>query len=394
MKIKDLIKNKLGKNYYKFRLKYILNKIFGNFYISTRKYFKNISGNFSFIKKNLNKKIEHQSIITRESGFIVDFTKDNYLTYHLRPKNSKNFHLESTCKIDEKFAIIIQGPIQDKFNFLKNTLEIYKKIFQNSLIIISTWENENINLINTLKNENTFILFNKEPEKSLSNINHQIYSTNVALNFAKEKGARYSIKTRADVRINKNNIETFLFSLIKSFPVKKNNFIKSRIVVPSLITFKFRIYSLSDIVMFGETEDLIKYFDRETFIEGLKKFGLNKQNLLKNETPVVAEIFLCSRFISKIDNQINWELKNWWEALKNYFCIIDNSSLDLFWHKYDWEYEYRYLRTYSGKFTRAIDFQDWLSLYNGLDNNWHLASNEHEKYDETLKLKNIFKTKF
>jgi len=391
MKIKNFIKKKLGKNYYKFRLKYILHKVFGRFYILTRKYLKKIYNKLNFIKTNLNKKIEHQSIITKETGFLIDFTKDNYLTFHLRPKKSENFYLKSTAKTEEKFAIIIQGPIKDKFFFLKNTIEIYKKIFPNSSIIISTWENENINLINTLKKENIFILFNKEPAKSLSNIDHQIYSTNSALKFAKEIGAKYSIKTRADIRINKNNLETFLLSLIRTFPAKKNNFINSRIIVPSLITFKYRIYSLSDIVMFGETEDLIKYFDRETFAEGLKKFNLNENNLLKNETPIVAEIFLCSRFVNNLEGKISWELNNWWATLKNYFCVIDNSSLDLFWYKYDWEYEYRYLRTYSGKFARAIDFQDWLALYNGLNNNWHLATSEHEKYDEENKLKNIFK---
>ena len=391
MKIKNFIKKKLGKNYYKFRLKYILHKVFGRFYILTRKYLKKIYSKLNFIKTNLNKKIEHQSIVTKETGFLIDFTKDNYLTFHLRPKKSENFYLKSTAKTEEKFAIIIQGPIKDKFFFLKNTIEIYKKIFPNSSIIISTWENENINLINTLKNENIFILFNKEPTKSLSNIDHQIYSTNSALKFAKEIGAKYSIKTRADIRINKNNLETFLLSLIRTFPAKKNNYIKSRIIVPSLITFKYRIYSLSDIVMFGETEDLIKYFDKETFAEGLKKFNLNENNLLKNETPIIAEIFLCSRFVNNLEGKISWELNNWWTTLKNYFCVIDNSSLDLFWYKYDWEYEYRYLRTYSGKFARAIDFQDWLALYNGLNNNWHLATSEHEKYDEKNKLKNIFK---
>ena len=391
MKIKNFIKKKLGKNYYKFRLKYILHKVFGRFYILTRKYLKKIYSKLNFIKTNLNKKIEHQSIVTKETGFLIDFTKDNYLTFHLRPKKSENFYLKSTAKTEEKFAIIIQGPIKDKFFFLKNTIEIYKKIFPNSSIIISTWENENINLINTLKKENIFILFNKEPIKSLSNIDHQIYSTNSALKFAKEIGAKYSIKTRADIRINKNNLETFLLSLIRTFPAKKNNYIKSRIIVPSLITFKYRIYSLSDIVMFGETEDLIKYFDRETFAEGLKKFNLNENNLLKNETPIIAEIFLCSRFVNNLEGKICWELNNWWTTLKNYFCVIDNSSLDLFWYKYDWEYEYRYLRTYSGKFARAIDFQDWLALYNGLNNNWHLATSEHEKYDEKNKLKNIFK---
>ena len=87
-----------------------------------------------------------------------------------------SYSLESTCEIDDKIAIIIQGPIQEKFNFLKNTLEIYKKIFKNSIIIISTWKNENVEKINTLKDQNIHILYNDEPEKSKSNINHQIHS--------------------------------------------------------------------------------------------------------------------------------------------------------------------------------------------------------------------------
>ena len=391
MSIKKFLKDKLGKNYHKLRLKYILYKIFGNFYLSLRNWIKKFYNKFDFFKNNLNKKIEHQSIINKESGFIIDNTKNNYLTYHLRPKKAEDFNLESTCKIDEKIAIIIQGPIQEKFDFLKNTLEIYKKIFKNSIIIISTWKSEDIEKINTLKDENIYILFNDEPEKSQSNIDHQIFSTNIALKFAMNHNAKYSIKTRADVRINKSNLETFFISLIKTFPVKSNSLIKSRIVVPSLITFKFRIFSLSDIVMFGETNDLLQYFDLELFRDGLKKFDLNEKKLLKNETPVVAEIFLCARFMNKLDNSINWNLESWWDSLKNYFCIIDNSSLDLFWHKYDWNYEYRYIRTYSDKFARAIDFQDWLSLYNNSENNWRKSSDEHEKYDEFLKLKNIFK---
>ena len=391
MSIKKFLKDKLGKNYHKLRLKYILYKIFGNFYLSLRDWVKKFYNKFDFFKNNLNKKIEHQSIIDKESGFIIDNTKNNYLTYHLRPKKAEDFNLESTCKIDEKIAIIIQGPIQEKFDYLKNTLEIYKKIFKNSIIIISTWKSEDIEKINTLKDENIYILFNDEPEKSQSNIDHQILSTNIALKFAMSHNAKYSIKTRADVRINKSNLETFFISLIKTFPVKSNSLIKSRIIVPSLITFKFRIFSLSDIVMFGETNDLLQYFDLELFKNGLKKFDLNEKKLLKNETPVVAEIFLCARFMNKLDNSINWNLESWWDSLKNYFCVIDNSSLDLFWHKYDWNYEYRYIRTYSDKFARAIDFQDWLSLYNNSENNWRKSSDEHEKYDEFLKLKNIFK---
>ena len=185
MSIKKFLTDRLGKHYYKLRSIYILQKVKGDFYLSFRSLIKRICNKFSFFKNNLNKKIEHQSIVDKESGFIIDNTKNNYLTYHLRPKNSKDFNLESTCEIDDKIAIIIQGPIQEKFDFLKNTLGIYKRIFKSSIIIISTWENEDQNSINNLKDENTFILYNKEPKVSYNNIDHQIHSTNLALNFAK-----------------------------------------------------------------------------------------------------------------------------------------------------------------------------------------------------------------
>ena len=391
MKIKTFLKKKLGSNYHKFRLKNILIKIFGKYFLNTREKFRKYISRFDFIKIRLNKKIDHQSIVKKENGILLDLTKNNYLTFHLRPKNSEDFYLESTNKNKEKFAIIIQGPIGKKFSFLKDTINIYKKIFKNTVIIISTWKSENINLINSLKEENVFILFSEEPDKSLYNVDHQIISTNVALKLAREKGALYSIKTRTDTRLYKNNLENFLIALFKTFPVKENNIIKSRIIVPSLVTFKFRIYSLSDIVMIGNTDDLLEYFDLCSFEESIKKMQISKNNLLKNETPVVAEIFLCARLLMKINKDLKWNLDDWWSSLKNYFCIIDNSSLDLLWHKYDWQYEYRFLRTYSNSFSRAVDFQDWLSLYQNLNNEWNLASNEHERYNESRQLINIFR---
>lgn len=374
MSIKKLFKILLGKNYQKLRLRYIVDKSLG-------------------LKLKLNKKIirQQQSMVNEENGYLIDRTKNNYLTYHLRPKEFHNFKLESTCTIDEKIAVIIQGPIQENFEFLKNTLNIYKKIFKNSLIIVSTWKNENIELINSLKDDRIDILFNEEPKKTISNIDHQIHSTHAALNLAVKKGAQYSIKTRADVRINKNNLETFLISLIKTFPAKKNKLNRSRIIVPSLNTMKYKIYGLTDIVMIGKTEDLIEYFDTELFKDGLKKFDLDENNFLKDGTPIIAESFLCARYVNKLDGCISWDLKNWWQSLKNYFCVIENSSLDLFWQKYEWEFEYRYCRTYSEKFARGIDFQDWLSLYNNFDNNWQSAFKEHEKYDHSLKRLNPYK---
>ena len=381
---KKIKKSLLGENYHQFRSKNILKKIFGDAYIEKQRRWKYFIKKFNFIKTKLDKKTAGQSLIKNEKGFLIDLTLNNYLTYHLRPKLSQDFDLESTCEISEKFAVIIQGPIKENSDFLKHTLKIYKKIFKNSLIIVSTWEDENKELIEELHDENIHIILSddKEIKKSRSNINKQIISTNVALNFAKTQNVKYCLKTRTDQRIYNNNLETFLISLLKTFPVKENKLIKSRILVPPMGTFKFFLYHLTDLMMFGETQDLINYWDKESYDVGLKKMGLNEKKFFINDTPLCPETFLCSRFIGKIEDNVVWDLENWWRCLRDYFCIIDNSSLDSLWFKYEWEVEYRYLKTYSDKTSRTVNFHEWLSLYNNSKNNWHLYSNEHEKFEE------------
>ena len=392
---KKIKKKLLGENYHKFRSKNILKKIFGEAYINNQRKWKYLIKRFNFIKTKLDKKTAGQSLVKKENGFLLDLTFNNYLTYHLRPKFSKDFILESTCEISEKFAVIIQGPIEENADFLKNTLKIYKKIFKNSLIIISTWESEDKELIRELHDENVHIILNddKKIKKSRSNINKQIASTNVALNFAKTQNVKYCLKTRTDHRVYNNNLETFLISLIKTFPVKENKLIKSRILVPPMGTFKFFLYHLTDLMMFGETEDLINYWDKENYDVGLEKMGLSEKNYFINDTPLCPETFLCSRFIGKIEDDLTWDLENWWRCLRDYFCIIDNSSLDSLWFKYEWEVEYRYLKTYSDKISRTVDFHEWLSLYNNSKNNWQLYSKEHEKFEEfngSYRGKNLF----
>jgi len=380
---KKVKKKLLGKNYQRFRLKKILMKIFGDAYLNKRRKWHYLKKKFSFFKNKLdNPNLGGQKIIKIERGFLIDATIDNYLTYHLRPKRSKNFKLESTFKVSDKFAVIIQGPIQENLNFLKNTIQIYKKNFKNSLIIVSTWKGEENNLSKEFYDDNVHFIFNEKIKKSKFNLSQQITTTKAALDFAKTHNVKYCLKTRTDQRIYNNNLESFFISLLKTFPVKQNKLINSRIVVPAFFTYKFYLYHLTDLIMFGETDDLINYWDNESYEKGLEKIGLNNKDQFVNQTPLVPETFLCSRLIRKIENKVVWDLENWWRCLKDYFCIIDNESLDLLWFKYDWDIEYRNLKTYSDRISRSVSFHEWLSIYNNFENNWNLISRDHEKYQK------------
>jgi len=370
------------------RLKILSKLIFGKYYPSLIFYYNKIFRPFKF---RLDKKIDHQSLVKKERGFFLDFSIDNYLTFHLRPKKIDNYNLISTDNIKSKFAIIIQGQIGSMYDFLSETLKVYNKIFPDTLIIISTWDDENKEKISRLKNKNTHIIFNELLNyKSPGNTDNQIISTYNALTYAKSTGIEYCIKQRPDFRVNKNNIKTFLMSLIKNFPLKeRHKLIKSRIIITSLGTLKYRLFSASDFYLFGHIDDLIMYFDKESYLDGIQKYNFGDLPCFKNDTPIISEIFLCVRYLIKIENKIQFNLDEWWSTLKKFYCVVDASSLDLFWLKYDWEYEYRFTKNYANHFSRIVEFSDWLTLYAEHDHGWNKANEEHERFDINHSLINI-----
>jgi hypothetical protein len=370
------------------RLKNLSKLVFGKQHKNVNLYYHKIFRRFKF---KLDKKIDHQSIVKKERGFLLDFTLDSYLTFHLRPKKIGNYNLISTDSVEKKCAIIIQGQIGSVYGFLCETLKIYNKIFPDTLIIISTWDNENKEKISQLNSKNIHVIFNETLKyKSPGNTDNQIITTYNALSFAKSKGIEYCIKQRADFRINKNNIKSYLISLIKNFPInQKNELIKNRIIITSLGTYKYRLFSASDFFLFGHIDDLINYFDKESYIEGINKYDFGSVPCFQNDTPVISEIFLCARYLKKIEKKLEWSLDQWWLSLEKFYCVIDASSLDLFWLKYDWEYEHRFTKNYSNHLSRSVEFSDWLTLYGKNQHGWRKASNEHERFDKNFSLKNI-----
>ena len=72
---------------------------------------------------------------------------------------------------------------------------------------------------------------------------------------------------------------------------------------------------------------------------------------------------MCARFLKKINIDLNWELKHWWQICSELFCIVDPSDLDFFWYKYEWKYEQRFIQDYTSNFKQALKFSDWLNLY-------------------------------
>lgn len=285
-----------------------------------------------------------------------------YITYHMRPQDSTAVNTWSQSFFSQKkIGIVIQGPIKQENNFTLESIRIYKKNFNSCLIILSTWEDEDEHYIRRCKDDGIEILLNKKPQNpGIQNINNQIVSTMAGLRRLKELGIEYALKTRTDQRMYGRNLEMFLFSTIKTFPLSINCGQKERIVAASLNTFKYRPYSISDMMLFGHIDDLLLYwsadFDESSTlpISDLAKWLM---------TARVNEIYLTSRFLSQLGRQLKWTVADSWKMYADHFCVVDSHSLDLFWSKYEHRVEFRSLCYDYVRSNELLSFKEWLCLY-------------------------------
>ena len=342
---------------------------------------KKIIHNLSFFFiRNLGSRVKHYKYLNFNAGWLLGKINDAYLSIHLRPKKAINVKYELSNENDNfSCGVILQGPISvnnDEGEFLYETIKIYKKIFPNILIVLSTWKLEE-NILKKFNDLDIKVIQNKEPENnrfgSARNIDRQILTTYSGLEYLKKKNITYAIKTRTDWRIYKPNSHYFLKNMLDIFP-SKSNLMKGRIIMPSMMTSKFRVYGISDTLQFGFVEDLLKFWDKELFLDGLERLSLGQYPSIINHTPIISDVFLCARYLEKINHKLHWTLDDWWDCLMKYYCIIDTDALDILWTKYeDWFYEKRYYRSYNNNAPRMVEFSDWVNLYNDNSNvilNW------------------------
>lgn len=295
-----------------------------------------------------------------------------FFTFHLRPKKAEKIGIVADKLLSySKVAIVIQGPIVYDQDFTLETIKIYKKLFPQIIIILSTWDYEKKEYIEKIKKEINDVLLNKVPEeKGVQNINYQITSSISGTKRAKELGAEYVLKTRTDIRIyGKNSIE-FLSNVLNGFSVKGDYGQNKRIIGMSLNSFKYRLYGLSDINLFGEINDMILYWSA-----ALDKNG----SAFKNMPVGLCEVYLATEFLKKVGRELKWTLEDSWQAFADNFCVIDENSLDVYWYKYARMKEHRYIRYNSERNDQEMTFLEWFNLYSNLQNKDKVDLNKIKK---------------
>jgi hypothetical protein len=295
-----------------------------------------------------------------------------FFTFHLRPKKAKNVGIVSDKLLQyPKVAIVIQGPIVYDQDFTLETIKIYKKIFPQAIIILSTWDYEDKEYVGKVRNEIADVLFNKVPEqKGVQNINFQIISSLLGIKHAKTLGVEYVLKTRTDQRIYGVDSLEYLVNIVEKFPTVSGYKQNKRIVGCSLNSFKYRMYGISDMNLFGQIDDLFNYWDVGP---------ADNQGEIYAQKVMYNEVHLAVSFLKKIDHEVKWTLDDSQKVLANCFVIVDEQSLDLYWYKYARMKEYRYVRYDTKRNDQQITFRDWFNLYSNLENRERVDLNKIKK---------------
>lgn len=294
----------------------------------------------------------------------------DFLSYARRPIKAEDVvQTPRAVHVPKKFAVIIQGPLKLEESFTLETVRLYKKtLLSSTQIIVSTWEDEDTNTLDELRKLGAHVVTSKKPENNgILNINYQITSVKSALALATELGSEYVIKTRTDTRMYATNVEEYLCGLLKAFPPTGGYDQKYRILGLSLNSNLYRMYNISDLIVFGHLSDMMKYWDVP--LDPRSEAPDAPNNSLREWSELrMVETYLTSLYLENIGRKLEWTVADSFQAFAENFIIIDEQSLDLFWYKYGYWQEHR-KRNY--KILRndiCITFRDWLTLYTDNDN--------------------------
>jgi len=290
----------------------------------------------------------------------IENFRGNYLTFHERPIFARQLGDRSRHATGEnlpKTAIVIQGPLVHVNDFTLETIGFYIKSSRDSLIILSTWEQEDVAALENDLPENVLIVKNRLPPlPGHANINYQIASTVAGIQAARKLGADYVLKTRTDQRLYLNEPLLFLINLLRRFPLEKETTQNQRLISVSLNTMKYRLYGVTDMFMFGHIDDMSTYWNA-SFMDENPVYSRHENPWL-----LTPEAYLCTSYLEKLGRRLNWTLEDSWRALAEHFCIVDEKMIDLYWLKYRRHKEYR-RSLYSSEIAKThISFADWLLM--------------------------------
>ncbi len=264
---------------------------------------------------------------------LIEFYHPLLITYSIR----RNTYIGAkTTKNYSNIGILIQGKVLHEGDLLIETLKRYMSMFPNVQVVVSTWEIE-MELKSKIEYLGAKLVISNQIEyPGTGNVNLQIQTTRAGLDaFAKE--VEFVLKTRTDMRIYDPMALEYLDSIFERFGKTEK---RTRILIPSFGSMKFRCYSASDQLQYSTKDCLINFWCCDFMTEDGNMELSNVGEYPGISRPVwatggiqFAEEFLITQYLLRRGIRPDYTLAQSLQIYREDFVVINESHLDLVWIK-------------------------------------------------------------
>lgn len=245
----------------------------------------------------------------------------------------------------ECVGIVVQGPVVGKTT--KLSIDFLNMLFPSAKIVLSTWQNEDVDLFYRDEYSKMKLLINEKPNvPGFSNINLQIISSKSGIDYLAAQGCTHVLKIRSDVLITNPSSLNYLMQL--------HQLTNSGIVFSSFNTFLNRLYSISDQLMFGSVDQLKTFWS---------------VNLATSDQECeTAESYLFKNYLLNFGFTPENTLVSYLQAISKFTVIIDHETLGQIWNKGTFTSLSKRWRDYNNDSElKQICTLDWIAIRNDLN---------------------------
>lgn len=230
-------------------------------------------------------------------------------------------------------GIVMQGAVDA---MTETALRYHRIRHPDAAVILSTWTTSDPALLARLEPWYDRLVLSAPPAAGgQGNRNFQIRSTAAGLEAARALGLRKVLKTRSDAVVMAPDVLAQAARLQDRYPPPTGA--PNRLVVSSRYTYKHIPYNVSDIVLFGDTADLIRCYaaplDERPFAIHSPEY--RKRSLRGySRDRAIPEVYLATHYLQALGRPPAWTLEDSWAALRDHYVVVDEEWFDLFWPKY------------------------------------------------------------
>lgn len=265
-------------------------------------------------------------------------------------------------------GIVLQGAIEaDTFT----ALEVYRRQMPEVPVIVSTWSTTSAAEQERLAAWCDRLVLSPLPTGGggQGNRRYQRISTQAGLIAAADMGLERVLKLRGDGVVLAPDClrqAEALRALYPPPPVPACGVRPGRIIVSSRYTQKYIPYNISDIVLYGDTHDLLRYF---TPPDDLRAIDIHspayRNNSLRtySRDRAIPEVYFATHYLESCGQVLTWTTEDFWNSVRDYFIVVDEEWFDLLWPKYGQMPVTRHSHATSPR--AVVDHYFWQRLHSG-----------------------------